>query len=87
MTTNKWEFVCKELRESHAIKLASVNAFSVLTNGTIIRTEPELPPEPIENMFIPNGKLFELVREALDYKNDYEEILINDRIKPYHYGY
>lgn len=71
----KWLGTCKTIKEEHLAKLAELNAFSVLTNGPIIRTDPELPPPPMQTMFIPKYKLNEMVREAIDHKNEWDEII------------
>ena len=63
---------CLDLTHAHNLRLAKLNAFNVLTNLPPIRSKPSLPAPPIEHIFIPEGKLKEIIREANEMRPQWE---------------
>lgn len=66
---------CIEISRQHNLALAEINAFNVLENRPLVRTLPDLPPAPVDRIFVPHSKLKEMVLEAYTFHGRYNAIL------------
>ena len=64
------------------MNLAQLNAHNVLAGKPVIRTMPDLPKQPIETIFIPTSKLYEMVEEASRYQEKFSSILTKHNPTP-----
>ncbi|CAI2384786.1 unnamed protein product [Moneuplotes crassus] len=71
-----WEKECQEMLHKHNIGLSQVNAHNILAGLPLVNTQPTYPPPPYLKLFIPETKLREMVKEAFEFKPQWENMAL-----------